>query len=347
MDNLTHSLVGAVLGRMGLRSLTPRAVPALILSANLPDIDSFVTPLWGEPSLAAHRGFTHGIGGLATMPVLAAAIILGWEKLRRWKSERSSLQQGGAGEGFRPPSGISDPGTPSPYPLPRGRAFSIGALLLVCFLGTLSHPFLDFLNTYGTRLAEPFSHRWFYGDTLFIMDPWIWLALILGLELSWRAERLRRDWRKPAIWAFVAVLAYVGLNSSISLRAVAAATPLVERVAKPQVIVAGEVPLEFWKRRIIWRGDEVGGTGEYDLLKGINHVVLDPEIAPLRMDDARIGSAAKADKYVRAFLFWSRMPMVVADGGRSFLTDQRFYDNVRRVRRGTFLIPLDNQPSSS
>jgi inner membrane protein len=347
VDNLTHSLVGALLGRMGLRSITPHAMPALILSANLPDVDSFVAPLWGEPSLAAHRGFTHGVGGLVIMPFLAAAIILLCERLLISKKGRSPPRRREVGERVPHSRKSDEGGTASPWPLPRATCFSTGALLLVCFLGTLSHPLLDFLNTYGTRLAEPFSHRWFYGDTLFIMDPWIWLALIVGLELSWRAERLRRNWRKPAVWAFVAVLGYVGLNAAISLRAVAVATPLVERVGKPQVIVAGEVPLEFWKRRIIWRGDEVGGTGEYDLLKGINHVVIDPEIVPLRMDDRRIGAAAKADKYVRAFLFWTRMPIVVVDDGRSFLTDQRFYDNVRRVRRGTFLIPLDNQPSNS
>src|SRR3954463_5707052 len=120
---------------MGLRSLTPRAMPALIIAANLPDIDSFVAPLWGEDPLAAHRGFTHGVGGLVTMPFLAAAIVLGLERLRH------------------------DKNTP----------VKPAALLLVCLIGPLSHPLLDFLNTYGTRLADPLSQRWFYGDTLFIM----------------------------------------------------------------------------------------------------------------------------------------------------------------------------------
>ncbi|MFL6727635.1 MAG: metal-dependent hydrolase, partial [Sphingomicrobium sp.] len=168
MDNLTHSLVGALLGRAGLKRLTPLAMPALIISANLPDIDSFVARLWGEDPLAAHRGFTHGLGGLVTMPFLAAAIILLWKRLRLNKEEPLKL----------------------------------GGLLLVCFIGTLSHPLLDFATSYGTRLLEPFSHRWFYGDTLFIMDPWIWIMLILGLEISWRAERLGRNWTRPALWAF-------------------------------------------------------------------------------------------------------------------------------------------------
>jgi inner membrane protein len=298
---------------MGLRSLTPRAMPALIIAANLPDIDSFVAPLWGEDPLAAHRGFTHGIGGLVTMPLLATAIILVWERFR--------------------------PGKKGPIKL--------GAILLVCFLGTLSHPLLDVLNTYRTRLGEPLSHRWFYGDTLFIMDPWIWIMLILGLEMSWRAERIGKNWKRPAAWALGAVLGYIGLNAAISVRARALTQPLVESVAKPEMIVAGEVPLQFWKRRMIWRGGGVGGSGEYDPLKGINHVTLDAKIVPLRLDDARLAGAAKADKKVRAFLFWSRMPMVVEDRGRAFLTDQRFTTDDGRSTNPAFLIPLDNWRLSS
>jgi inner membrane protein len=247
------------------------------------------------------------------MPFLAAAIIIAWEKFRSGK------------EG----------------------SLKLGALLLVCFLGTLSHPMLDFLNTYGTRLLDPGSQRWFYGDTLFIMDPWIWLMLILGLEMSWRAERLGKNWKRPAAWALGTVLGYIGVNAAISLRAEVVTRPMVERVARPQMIVAGEVPLEFWKRRMIWRGDSVGGTGEYNPLDGLNHATLDPRITPLQMDDPRLASAAKRNKHVRAFLFWSRMPMVVEEGGRAYLTDQRFYDDVRRARNRTVLIPLDNAPASS
>jgi inner membrane protein len=244
---------------------------------------------------------------------LAAAIILLWEKLR--------------------------PGKEGPVKL--------GGLLLACFLGVLSHPLLDVLNTYGTRILDPVSHRWFYADTLFIMDPWIWLMLILGLEFSWRAERMGKNWQRPAIWAFAALLGYIGLNAAISARAVVLTRPLVERVAHPQMIVAGEVPLEFWKRRMVWRGGGVGGTGWYEPVEGLNHARLDPAITPLRLDDPRLAAAAKRDKHVRAFLFWSRMPIVVEQDGRAFLTDQRFVDPSRSQRSATFVIPLDiPRPSS-
>jgi inner membrane protein len=144
------------------------------------------------------------------------------------------------------------------------------------------------------------------------------------------------------MWAFGAMLGYIGVNAAISLRAVALTRPLVERVAPARMIVPAEVPLAFWKRRMIWRGDAVGGTGEYDPLKGLNHARLDPEITPLRMDDPRLAAAEKRDRHVRAFLFWSRMPMVAEQDGRFFLTDQRFHDPRRRRGGGGFAIPLDN-----
>src|SRR3954466_6786429 len=172
---------------MGLKRLSPRAMPALIIAANFPDIDSWIAKPLGLSARTFHRGFTHGIGGLLVLPFVTLAIILLWEKLR--------------------------PGKEGPV--------KVGGLLLACFLGVLSHPLLDLMNTYGVRLLEPASHRWFYGDTLFIVDPWIWIAMIVGLELSWRAERLGKSWTRPAAYAFSGVLAYIGINAAISAEAVA------------------------------------------------------------------------------------------------------------------------------
>jgi inner membrane protein len=142
------------------------------------------------------------------------------------------------------------------------------------------------------------------------------------------------------------MLGYVALNAVISLRAVALTRPLVERVAAPRMIVAGEVPLAFWKRKMIWRGDAVGGTGTYNLLDGLNSAWLDPSITPLNLGDRRLAAAAKRDREVRAFLFWSRMPMVHLQDGRAYLTDQRFFE-VGRPSSSNFLIPLDKRGPSS
>ena len=179
------------------------------------------------------------------MPFLAAAIILLWQRFR--------------------------PSKEGPVKLWRTAA---------CLLpGHAQPPAPRFLNTYGTRLLEPFSHRWFYGDTLFIMDPWIWLMLILGLEMSWRAERLGRNWTRPAhLGARRACSLTSALNAAISLRAVALTRPLVERVGHAADDRSpAKSPLAFWKRKMIWRGEGIGGTGTYDPLQGLNHAWLEPE----------------------------------------------------------------------
>ena len=73
-----------------------------------------------------------------------------------------------------------------------------GQLLLLSCVSILSHPVLDTLNTYGVRWLMPFSGRWFYGDTLFIVDPWLWLALGVGVFLSRRGRTTRSA--RVALW---------------------------------------------------------------------------------------------------------------------------------------------------
>jgi inner membrane protein len=132
------------------------------------------------------------------------------------------------------------------------------------------------------------------------------------------------------------VLAYIGLNAVISARAVAATRPLLAAVEQPRMIVAGEVPLTFWHRQVMWRGDRLAGTAEYDPFTGAK---LDPKIVPLDLDDPRLATAARTDPDVCNFLFWSRMPLVIHVDGRAYLSDQRF----PALRRVTFMVPLDKR----
>jgi inner membrane protein len=64
-------------------------------------------------------------------------------------------------------------------------------ILAAAITGVLSHPFLDWLNNYGVRLLMPFEDRWFYGDALFIVDPWLWLYLAAGVMFTWTRTRVR------------------------------------------------------------------------------------------------------------------------------------------------------------
>ena len=82
-------------------------------------------------------------------------------------------------------------------------------LLLLSALGVLSHPLLDFLNTYGVRFLAPFSWEWFYGDALFIIDPWVWITLAVGVCLSsWRRRRASPNPDRPARIALLLTAAY-------------------------------------------------------------------------------------------------------------------------------------------
>lgn len=302
MDNFTHTLTGVLLGRAGLKRLTGRATAALVIASNLPDIDSFIAPLWGEPSIEAHRGFTHGIGGMVVLPFFTAAMILLWERLRPGKIQVRLLP-----------------------------------LLFVAFVGSLVHSLFDWLTSYGTRLFEPFSHQWFYGDAWFIVDPWIWIALIVGIELSWRAERLGRNWHKPAIGVLGGICVYAAFNLGITGRVESAARQQLAPV-NPTMVVANPEPLLFWRREIQWRNGEIHGSGTYDLIRGLR---FDPEVVADNLNDPRLASALRSNAQIRAFLFWSRMPVVVERGGKAWLTDQRFSGRPSARRGGPFLIPLD------
>jgi inner membrane protein len=108
------------------------------------------------------------------------------------------------------------------------------------------------------------------------------------------------------------------------------------------MIVAGEVPLEFWRRQVMWRGDRLAGTVDYRPFTGAR---LNPKIVPLNLQDPRL-AAARTDPDVRNFLFWSRMPMVDVEGGHAYLTDQRFFE-AGRASSSNFLVPLDNPRPNS
>src|SRR5262249_11435316 len=49
-------------------------------------------------------------------------------------------------------------------------------VLLILF-GLFSHIGLDSLNSYGVHPFWPVDNHWYYGDSVFIAEPWFWLTL--------------------------------------------------------------------------------------------------------------------------------------------------------------------------
>ena len=158
MDPLTHTLVGASLAATRLGRKTRLATPALVIGANLPDVDVLSYIRGDDFALHFRRGWTHGVPALMVLPAILAALLM---LSARWRDSDES-------------SG------------PR----SAGWLLALCYLACFTHPILDWLNTYGMRWLMPFRDTWFYGDSVFIMDPWLWLILGLGWVVGRTPARL-------------------------------------------------------------------------------------------------------------------------------------------------------------
>ncbi|WP_339689622.1 metal-dependent hydrolase [uncultured Parasphingorhabdus sp.] len=307
MDNLTHSLAGAVLGQMGLKKKTGLGMATLIIAANIPDIDAVATLLDGVQHLAIRRGITHGPIAMLVLPLLLTGIMIGFD---RWQAKR----------GKRPADRL---------PIHKGW------LLALAYIGCLSHPALDWLNSYGIRLLEPFSSQWFYGDSIFIIDIWIWAALIAGVWLSRRREKKGGgNWQRPAWISFAIVCAYIFANGMITGKAEAETKSLLDSdvaetgnsgpiADQPEMVVANPLPLQFWKREILWRNESAYGSGSYSLFEGL---LLGEKHGIPGNSEFLAREMTRSDKNAAAFLFWSRMPIIKTVGARVTIKDQRFMD---------------------
>jgi inner membrane protein len=80
-----------------------------------------------------------------------------------------------------------------------------GPLLALTAVAVVTHPALDWLNNYGLRWLMPFSGRWFYGDALFVIDPWVWLLLGGAAFLTYSQSELAR-WRWAAFFTLASFL---------------------------------------------------------------------------------------------------------------------------------------------
>lgn len=165
MDNLTHSLVAASLGRVGLDKKVPGGTLTLIAAANLADLD-VISGFWGNLYyLTYHRGISHSVVGTFVLAALFSGAL--------WLVGRA-----------------------------RGHPASLRQICFAVFLTAATHPLLDLTNSYGVRPLLPFVDRWYYGDLVFIVDPYLWL--ILGGAVFLTAERNRLA---TAAWAIGAALA--------------------------------------------------------------------------------------------------------------------------------------------
>jgi inner membrane protein len=147
VENITHSLIGAAFAELalpaGATTAQRRTFFAVgVIAANLPDADLVYTNITAPPIgyLLHHRGHTHTLAGILGLAVLIGVVCLA-------PRIRQTLQN------------------------VHERFVSLVALCL------LSHLVLDSWNSYGVHPFYPFGANWYYGDAIFIVEPWLWLFL--------------------------------------------------------------------------------------------------------------------------------------------------------------------------
>ena len=234
-----------------------------------------------------HRGFTHGLlGGVLLMPPMLAGVL--W-LLDRWQVRR--------GAEFR-----------------SGLPMRFGWLIALSYLGTLTHPLLDWQTTYSVQLLSPFSDGWFHNDALFIIDAWIWAGLGLAIWLSRQRERSGGPWERPAAAALAALVLYIAGNGMLTAFAKRALQASREH-AEMQAIYASPPPVLFWRRELAWRENGAISWADYDPLRDPSSIAEITPPVPDNMADPLVRSAV-ADPRIASFARWSTMPMAAVEHGR-------------------------------
>ena len=156
MDNVTHTLIGVLVGeasatytsrtQAGLSAPQRRNLLVTIMGvgSNLPDLDFLYSTVTGSKLdyLLHHRGHTHTVAGM-----IAIAALLGLAG--EWWIRRLAAR-----------------------PATRDRV----SLWMLCLLAPTLHIAMDAANNYGVHPWWPFDSRWIYGDSIFIIEPLFWAA---------------------------------------------------------------------------------------------------------------------------------------------------------------------------
>lgn len=143
MDSVSQIALGAAIGVavMGRRTALWKSMLIGGIAGTLPDLDAFIR--YGDPILdmVRHRAESHSLLYLSLL-----APFFAWG-VARWQGELSLWRR----------------------------------WTLMLWLVLVTHPLLDFMTVYGTRLLIPFTEYPFGVGSIFIIDPLYTLPLLFGL----------------------------------------------------------------------------------------------------------------------------------------------------------------------
>jgi inner membrane protein len=182
-------------------------VVCLVAGSNLPDADLLYTSFGGGPLayVLQHRGYTHTLVG-----ALAGAALL-WGVCALWLRYRQL----------------------------RATALEQVWIATAGVTGVLLHLGMDYTNNYGVHPFWPFYNGWVYGDSVYILEPLLWLAaapLVFLLESV--AARVLVALLLGAITLAVLLSGVVALPAVMGFVVLAAAMLAAGRWLRPAVALA-------------------------------------------------------------------------------------------------------------
>lgn len=153
MDSLSQIALGAAVSvaTLGRRTAVWKAALWGGIAGTLPDLDVLIDHGDALRNMTEHRGFSHSLFWLTLASPLLAA-------LPAWTHGQGAL--------FR-------------------------RWWLAIWLALVTHPLLDAMTVYGTRLLLPFSDHPFAVGSVFIIDPLYTVPLVVGVVVALS----RREWR--------------------------------------------------------------------------------------------------------------------------------------------------------
>lgn len=223
-------MLGAAAGEAAAgRRLGRRALVWGALAGTLPDLDVLASPFLTDPeALRFHRGVTHSLFfAFVAAPLLA------------WLTARLHRRFGWGGEA----------------------AGEVRPWLGLWFWGLWTHPMLDAFTVYGTQLLWPVSRHPFAVSSVFIIDLFYTVPLLVACVVAWRARADAARRRRAVVWGLalsslylawgVGVQRYVQGVAETSLRASADAPAR-------RLLVAPSGPSSFlWTATAEMAGDSV------------------------------------------------------------------------------------------
>lgn len=281
MDSLSQLTLGAALGVavMGRRTALWKAALWGGVAGTLPDLDVLIDHGDDLSNMVRHRGFSHALFWL-TLAAPVLAALPAW--LHR---ERDRF----------------------------------GRWWLAMWLALVTHPLLDTMTVYGTRLLLPFSDHPFGVGSVFIIDPLYTVPLLAGLLVA-LARRQGRGLRANT-WGLVLSTAYLAwsVGAQAYVRDVAQ-DALASRGVQPAALLVTPSPLNT----VLWRVVAMQADGSY--LEGF-HSLLDGgrpmrwqahAAAPRLREELRaIPSVQELARFTHGFY------RLHEQGGRAWITDLR------------------------